>query len=151
MIKYFYNNVLTFDFINKFNYISISKIPNFIGVCLTFQSPDFKSALFYLTFLKIISNKNSKILLSFKKGNYIISKTFIKKKFLNNILLLIIGKVFPYIKLSNLLTFYLHDIELMKNLFKCSNFLKATGLKIIIVFNLNNKKELTFLFKNYLT
>lgn len=150
MVKYFYNSILKFDFINKFKYLNLCNIPNIIEVCFMFYSDNFKNMLFDLIILKTFSNKSSKILLSFKNGNVIVSKVFIRKKLLNNVFLIITSKILPYIKLSNLLTFYLHDIELIKKLFKCPTFTSFIKLKIVIVFNSKNKQEFTFMFKNYL-
>lgn len=151
MIKCFYNSVLKFDFINKFNYLYLSNIPHFTKICFTFKSDNFKNMLLYSTILKIFSNKNSKILLSFKNGNVNLSKVFIKKKLTNHILLIIYSRILPYIKLSNFLTLYIYDIELIKKLFyNCHNLVGFTKLKITLIFNFNNKRELMFAFKNYL-
>lgn len=149
MIKYFYNNLLKFDFINKFNYLDISNVPYFIEVCLIFQSDNFKNMLFQLIMLKTFSNKNIKMLLSFKNGNIIISKVFIKKKLVDNKLLIIFCKILPYIKLSKSFTFYVYDLGLIKILFKFPYSTDFIKLKMSVIFNLNTKQELRFIFNNF--
>lgn len=152
MINYFYTNVLKFDLINKFNYYFLFKIPKIIKFNLIFKSKNFKDLLVSLIVLKIISNKNSKFLLSFKKGIFLNSKVFFKYKLLNKVFKIIIIEFLPFVSFSDFYFFYIDNLILFEKLKKLININKINAkMKIVIVLNNNIKQEFNFITKNLKT
>lgn len=149
MINCFYTNILKFDLINKFNYYSLFKIPKIIKFNLIFKSKNFKNLLISLVILKIISNKNSKFLLSFKKGIFMNSKVFFKYKLLNKVFKIIIVEFLPFVSFSDFHFFYIDNLVLFEKLKKLITINKISAkMKIIIILNNKIKQEFSFITKN---
>lgn len=170
-LKDYYNNIIKFDLINKFNYKTINFFPKIKKIVLTFNCDTSNVKILIASFLaieiilnqktKITIFKNSNLLLKIKKGNLISCKIILKKNLTHFFLLKLINEIFPglknfkkfkmkqnnkYIKnisfnLKNSLVFK----ELEKNYYLFKNL---PILKITFITNKLNKSEFKFLFNS---
>lgn len=165
IIKNYYNQVLKYDFINKFYYGKIDKIPKIKKIILNFNCKNFevkKIATVALT-LELISSKKSVITrskkisinLKLRKGHPIGCKVILTGKHLENFLFKLLNKIWPnlknfdglmqYVRSKNSFSFSLKDLvnfdELNSNFYLFSNL---PTLNIVIIYNTKNNKELLF-------
>lgn len=150
MFTHFYNNVLKFDFINKFNYSSLFNIPQFCQINLIFQSKSFSYLLNNLILLNVFLNKNNNFYLSLKKNLIIKSKVIFKYNLLNKIITKLIVEILPFFIIQNFFYFYIDKLLLFTKLKNLNDNIIATlsKSKIITIFGKNNKYELNYINKN---
>ena len=89
-LKEYYSNILQYEFINKFSYSNINKLPKFKSIFLTFdlKKHDLKTLIDNLIALELLSSVNgflipskvSKISLKIRKGTPVGCKVILRKK-----------------------------------------------------------------------
>ena len=169
-LKEYYSNILQYEFINKFSYSNINKLPKFKSIFLTFdlKKHDLKTLIDNLIALELLSSVNgflipskvSKISLKIRKGTPVGCKVILRKKKLfrflykllntvvisglnNNTISIQKKKGFKFsFKISNVLLFS----ELEENY---SFFKKISGLNIVFITNSSSKKEILYLLNSY--
>lgn len=167
-LKYYYNNIIKFDLINKFNYKTIKFFPAIKKIVLTFKcntsSIKILTAIFLSTEIiitqktKITIHKSSNLLLKIKKGNPINCKVILKKNLMHFFLLKLVNEIFPILKKSKIkqnrdyikfVSFKLKNnlvfLEIEKNYYL---FNKLTALNIGLITNKIDKFEFKFLFNS---
>lgn len=165
-LKKYYTNVLQYEFVNKFNYSNINKLPKFSAIFLTFdlKKHDIKTLVDNLMALELLSSVNgflipskvSKISVKIRKGTPVGCKVILRKKKLFKFLYKLLNTVvmsglkknsisiqnkkgFKFsFKISNVLLF--SDLEENYSFFK-----KISGLNVVFVTNSNSKKEILYL------
>lgn len=160
--KFYYNYIVAYDSLNKFNYKSIKNIPkvNKIVFSFIYKNPNSKNILISLFILKILTlqkgfllkSKKINIKLKIKKGSPIGCKVTIKKKNLYTIFFILISKINIIINNNNSKTFdfnlkKLLIFEELSNYYYYLNYLSS--LKITLVTNSKNSEELRFLAKSF--
>jgi len=165
VIKNYYNQVLKYDFLNKFNYKNINQIPRIEKIILNFNCKNFDIkkiatailALELITTQKSVITKSKKVSINLKirKGHPVGCKVILKKDKLESFLLKLLNKIFPELKnfkgltfksrSKNSLTFALKDLinfnELNSNFYL---FTSLPTLNIILVYNTKTIKESSF-------
>ena len=165
VIKNYYNQVLKYDFLNKFNYKNINQIPRIEKIILNFNCKNFDIkkiatailALELITTQKSVITKSKKVSINLKirKGHPVGCKVILKKDKLESFLLKLLNKIFPELKnfkgltfksrSKNSLTFALKDLinfnELNSNFYLFTNL---PALNITLIYSTNNVKELSF-------
>ena len=165
LINHYYNQIITYDFLNKFNYKNINKIPKIKKIVLNFNCKNFDIkkiarailALELISTTKSVVTKSKKISLNLKirKGHPVGCKVIIKKKNLENFLLKLLNSIFPELKNFKGLTqqtnninsfsFSLKDLinfdELNYNFYL---FSQIPSLNITLIYNTTKPKELIF-------
>lgn len=136
MFTYFYNNILIFDYINKFNYFGYYKIPS---IKLLFIINNLIDVLKIKIIIKIIENWNIKLLISIKNNIFIKLKYSIKYKFLINLLYVLNIKTPIFTnKIFNFIYIY------------SDNFRLLYKLKLLYSNQISNKTKTVFVnIKNY--
>ena len=165
IIKTYYNQILKYDFLNKFNYKNINQISRIEKIILNFNCKNFDIkkiatailALELITTQKSIITKSKKVSINLKirKGHPVGCKVILKKDKLESFLLKLLNKIFPELKNfkgftfksrnKNSLTFALKDLinfnELNSNFYL---FTSLPTLNIILVYNTKTIKESSF-------
>lgn len=173
VFKYYYNNVVKYDLINKFYYKKSKPIPKIIKLILHFNCKNLnvKILISSLIALELISTKKSLILLSKKsnilvkirKGNPIGCKVILQKIEMNLFFFRLISEIFPNIKLfegfsikkfENCIVhsflFTIRKTLFVSELEKHYSFFKILpDLKINIITNSLSLFELVFLLNSY--
>ena len=171
-LQNYYNNIVKYDLINKFQYKTINKLPKIYKVILSFnyKNPNLRQLMSSLTALELISAQkpiftNSKvpvITLKIRKGNPVGCKVTLRRDNLNNFF----HKLFNEILCdSDLITNYkiLNKTSTLPTFtFKLKNnlnfnilethyqiFKNLPKLNIVIVTNSKNFSEFIFLLKSY--
>src|SRR6476660_5949384 len=108
VIKNYYNQVLKYDFLNKFNYKNINQIPRIEKIILNFNCKNFDIkkiatailALELITTQKSVITKSKKVSINLKirKGHPVGCKVILKKDKLESFLLKLLNKIFPELK-----------------------------------------------------
>jgi large subunit ribosomal protein L5 len=174
IFKYYYNNVIKYDFINKFYYKNYKQIPKIIKIILSFncKNLNIKQLISSLIFLELISakkglisvSKKSDVSLKIKKGNPVGCKVTLRKIDMNFFFFRLVSEIFPNIKQFN--GFYVKQLSnysssssflfvVKKTLFlselqKHYSFFKdITSLKVSIVTNSVFLDELIFILNSY--
>lgn len=164
-LKNYYKRVLKYDFLNKFFYKDINKIPSIKKVILNFncKSSDLKKLSLALLTLELITKEKSKLTkltnsslnLKIKKGYPIGCKVILKNKIMETFISQLLNQIFPNLrnfkglvfkKLNkNSFSFTLKDLsnfnELNSNFYLFKNL---PFLNITIVFETKDHKELIF-------
>src|SRR5688572_3941706 len=106
--KNYYNQILKYDFLNKFNYKNINQIPKIKKIILNFNCKNFDVkkiaiailALELITAQKSTVTKSKKVSINLKirKGHPVGCKVILKKDKLENFLLKLLNKIFPELK-----------------------------------------------------
>jgi large subunit ribosomal protein L5 len=166
-LKNYYQNVIQYDLINKFQYKNLENLPKLQKIILNFGYKDFKILASSLLSLELITTKqgtlnianNSHILLKIKKGIPIGCKVILKKTLMYHFFTKLLVDVFPQIKEFNLQffvfqpptfsyqlknTFFFFELEQNYNFFN-----NLSNLNIIIVTNTKTQKELLFLLNSF--
>lgn len=168
-LKKYYENVIKYDFLNKFSYINYKKIPKIEKIILSFNSKkfDFKLLTSTLLALKLITNKTGQLtiakkpnlLLKVRKGNPVGCKVILTKQFMYTFLEKLIFDILPKMKKplnlktipkTRSLSFNIDNALIFKELEK--NYFLFNSLKylqIIFVTNTTNKNEMFFLFNSF--
>lgn len=169
-LKKFYFNILQYEFINKFNYSNINKLPKLKAIYLTFdfKKYELKTLVDNLMALELLSSVNgflipskvSKISLKVRKGTPVGCKVILRKKKLLSFLYKLLNTVsminlnkssisiqkkkgFKFsFRISNVLLFS----ELEENY---SFFKKISGLNVVFITNSGSKKEIIYLLNSY--
>ena len=119
IIKNYCNQVLNYDYVNKFFYKNINKVPKIKKIILNFNCKNFDAkkiatvvlTLELITLKKIIITKSKKtsINLKLKKGHPIGCKVILTGKQLENFLVKLLNKILPNLKNFNGLMQYVHS------------------------------------------
>jgi len=165
ILNNYYNQVLKYDFLNKFNYKSINQIPKIEKIILNFncKSFDLKKITTAILTLELISAKKSiftkskkiSINLKLRKGHPVGCKVILEKEKLENFLLKLLNKILPELKNfkglrqkvyhKNSFSFSLKDLtnfdEINSNFYLFTNL---PSLNITFVCSTNSVKELSF-------
>lgn len=173
IFNYYYNNVIKYDFINKFYYKNYKQIPKIIKIILSFncKNLNIKQLISSLVALELISSKRglilvskkSNILLKIRKGNPVACKVTLQKIDMNLFVFRLISEIFPNIKLfesfsinpvenspSNSFLFVLKKTLFIPELQKNYSFFKLiSNLKIDILTNSVFLYELIFILNSY--
>jgi large subunit ribosomal protein L5 len=170
--EHYYENIVKYDLLNKFQYKNVNQVPRFNKITLNFGCKKFElkflgptlMALELITSQKSIftSSSVSNISLKIKKGNPVGCKVTLKKTLMYTILIKLINEIFPKLKQfdgfkcsnvkSNVKTI---SFKLKNNLIfsELENhyqyFNKLPYLNITITTNTNNFHELLFLLKSF--
>ena len=172
--KNYYENIVQYDLINKFQYKNINKLPKLHKVVLTFgyKKSNLKQLIISLVALELISaqkpvfttSKVSNVTLKIRKGNPVGCKITLRKNKLNIFLVKLINKFFCDTKLvqnngkindtnisfSPTLTFKLKnnlifsELEIHYQIFK-----NLSNLNIILITNSKTSSEFLFLLKSH--
>jgi large subunit ribosomal protein L5 len=170
-LQSFYLNTLKYDLINKFTYKNTYAIPKVKKIILNFgsQASDFKqlaSSLFVIEWITnqkgiLTKTKKSNISLKMRKGSPVGCKVTLRNYNLHNFFARIIIEILPLIKPlkkskitqkleKNTFSYDLHNIFTFTELKRYYYFLpNLSKLKISIVTNAKNRKELLFLLKSF--
>ena len=168
-LKIYYRNILQYEFLNKFNYLNIKKLPKLVSIILKFdlRNNDFKSLINVLIALELISktksfiilSKNTKMELKIVKGTPIGCKVILRNnnllKFLNKLLNKCViqnsntkvndenkkGFSFSF-KISNLMLF--EELEYNYIFFKSLSSLSVTFITTAV-----SKNEFIYLLNSY--
>lgn len=171
IFKYYYNNVIIYDFINKCYYKNYKQIPKIIKIILSFncKNLNIKQLVSSLVALELISTKKGTIfvskkpdvLLKIRKGHPVGCKVTLKKININFFFFRLISEIFPNIKLfegfyvkhhysSNSFLFVLKKKLFIPELQNYYSFFKdISNLKISIVTSSVFFYELIFLLNSY--
>jgi large subunit ribosomal protein L5 len=169
-LKNYYQSVIQYDLINKFQYKNLQNLPKLQKIVLNFGYKDFKILASSLLSLEFITTKrgtvtianNSHILLKIRKGNPAGCKVILKKTLMYHFFTKLLVDVFPQMKefqkfnlqfflfqphtfsyqLKNTLNFF--ELEQNYNLFS-----SLSNLNITIVTNTKTHKELLFLLNSF--
>jgi len=166
ILKKYYDNIMKYNLITKFNYTDLKKIPKIKYIILNFNCKNFELkhlgtsllALQVLTKKKgiLTTAKKPNIILKIKKGNPIGCKLILKNKlmyhffsdFIFKILPLLKNTTFKKIKKTNDITYTLNNTLIFKKLEKnYFIFNNLNNININIITNTKTKKELFFLLK----
>lgn len=168
-VKYFYNSVLKYDLINKFNYNKTKKLPKLKKIILNFgcKNTKLKNLAASILALELICSKKStltktnkpNLFLKIRKGNPVGCKVVLKNQKMFDFLTITLNEIFPkekkLIKLNkktliqkNFFSYEIHNKfnfnELEKHYYLFNDLEK---LDITIVFNVKN--EIFFLLKSF--
>ena len=173
IFHYYYNNVIKYDFINKFYYKNYKQIPKIIKIILSFncKNLNIKQLISSLVALELISSKKglilvskkSNILLKIRKGNPVACKVTLQKIDMNLFVFRLISEIFPNIKLfkgfyvknlvnynSNSFIFKINKTLFIYELENYYQFFKdLPPIEINIITNSVYFFELTFLLQSY--
>lgn len=165
IINNYYNQILKYDFLNKFNYKNINQIPKIKKIILNFNCKSFEIkkiaiavlALELITRQKSVVTKSKKVSINLKirKGHPVGCKVILKKEKMEDFFFKLLNKIFPELKNfkglifqlrnKNSLSFALKDLINFNEL--NSNFYLFTGLptlNVTLVYTTNTTKELFF-------
>lgn len=168
-LEYYYNNIIKYDLINRFNYKNFKNIPKFEKIVLNFGCKTFelKKLSLSLLALKLITKKTGKLtiskkpnlILKIRKGNPVGGKVILTKNsmyvFFNKLLIKILPKLKKKTLINNLFsanaltynfnnTFIFKEVEKNYLLFSDLNHLQVT-----ILTNSKTKNELFFLLNSF--
>jgi large subunit ribosomal protein L5 len=173
IFKYFYNNVIKFDLVNKFYYKNYLQIPKIIKLILNFncKNLNFKKLISSLIALELISMKKGLILtskkvdlsLKLRKGSPVGCKIVLKKIDMNLFFFRLISDILPNIKLfegffiknfnqhnSSSFLFIINKTLFIYELEKYYFFFKdLPNLEINIITNTSSLYELIYLLNSY--
>lgn len=169
--EYYYENIVKYDLLNKFQYKNVNLIPRFKKIVLNFGCK--KSELRFLgptlMALELITSQKSmftssnvsNISLKIKKGNPVGCKVTLRKKLMYTFLVKLINEIFPKLKQfdgfkhSNVrssvktVSFKLKNNLIFSELENhYQYFNKLPYLNITIITNANSFNELLFLLKS---
>jgi large subunit ribosomal protein L5 len=170
-LEYYYNNVIKFDLINRFNYKNLKNIPKLEKIVLNFGCKTFelKKLSLSLLSLQLITDKKGiltvskkpNIVLKIRKGNPVGCKVILTKNLMYLFFAKLLIEILPKLKkkilmkklLSNdALTYNFDNTFIFKEVEK--NYLLFNTLKhlqITILTTSKTTKELSFLFNSFKT
>jgi len=172
LFENYYNNIIKYDLINKFQYTQLKKIPNISKIILNirFKKPTTKELSTTLLALELITNKKGKFIvaqkanlfLKIRKGFPIGCKVILTKKLMYDFLTKLILEIFPkfktllQIKKSETKYDYIISYQLKNNLLFVElehnyNYFynTLTNLNIVILGYKINQKEFLYLITSY--
>jgi large subunit ribosomal protein L5 len=166
-LKNYYQSVIQYDLVNKFQYENLQNLPKLQKIVLNFQHKDFKNLASSLLSLELITAKrgtlttanNSQILLKIRKGNPVGCKVILKKTLMYHFFTKLLVDVFPQIKEFKKFNFQPHPHPFsfqLKNTFiffeieqNYSFFSSLPNLNITLVTNAKTQEELLFLLNSF--
>lgn len=169
-LKHYYEQIVTYDLLNKFQYQNIKQLPKLQKIILyfTFKKFNINDLISALMLLEFISFKKSIILksnkfnavLKIKKGTPIGCKVILTKRFMYLFLTKLIMNIFPNLKellIFNVnnknfktLSFKIENVMIFKELEQNYKFFKnLSNLHIVLITNSNTFKEFLFLLKSF--
>ena len=172
ILKNYYQSIIQYDLINKFQYKNLQNLPKLQKIVLNFgyKNPNFKNLASALLFLELITTKRGiittangpHILLKIKKGNPVGCKVILKKTLMYFFFTRLLIDIFPQIKefknfslqkknrQSNTFSYQLKNtfifLEMERN-YNLFNIL--SNLNITIVTNTKTQNELLFLLNSF--
>jgi large subunit ribosomal protein L5 len=171
-LKNYYQSVIQYDLINKFQYKNLQDLPKLQKIVLHFgyKNPNIKILASSLLSLELITTKrgtlttanNSHILLKLRKGNPVGCKVILKKTLMYHFFTKLLVDIFPQMKefkesdlRSPILQPFTFSCQL-KNAFifleleqNYNLFSNLSNLNITIVTNTKTQKELLFLLNSF--
>ena len=170
--EHYYENIVKYDLLNKFQYKKIKNIPKLQRITLNFVNKNYniKYITSSLIALEIITSKKSilthpknfNISLKIKKGNPVGCKITIKKNIMYVFFAKLIITIFPRLKYFKNLIIKKKNFEIKAVSFKLKNILNfpeleyqykffknLPSLNIIIVTNSTTSNEFLFLLKSF--
>jgi len=166
-LKNYYQSVIQYDLVNKFQYENLQNLPKLQKIVLNFRHKDFKNLASSLLSLELITAKrgtlttasNSQILLKIRKGHPVGCKVILKKNLMYHFFTKLLAEVFPLMKGFKKFNFQPHPDAFsfqLKNTFiffeieqNYSFFSNLSSLNITIVTNTKTQKELFFLLNSF--
>ncbi len=162
-LKYYNENIVKYDLINKFRYQNVTDLPELKSVSIRFQCEKYemKNLIAALAALKLITSQKAFILVSktanislkIRKGHPVGCKIILRKTKMNEFFVKFINKLtFSTIKTSNFGTFSfkIQNIFVFDVLEKNYQFFnKLKNLNIDITTSASNHKECAFLLKSF--
>jgi len=171
-LKNYYNNIVKYDLINKFQYKNVNKLPSIHTVILSFnyKNPKLKQLISSLIALELITaqkpifiKSNVPIItLKIRKGNPVGCKITLRNYSLNNFLSKLMNEIFcdpklirSHKKLNHKNFLPVFTLKLKNNLnFKVLEthyqiFKDLSNLNIVLITNSTNFSEFLFLLKSY--
>jgi large subunit ribosomal protein L5 len=168
----YYNNILKYDLINKFQYTKLKKIPKIHKIILNirFKKSTVKQLSATLLALELITNKKGKfvtakkpnLFLKIRKGFPIGCKITLTKKLMYNFLTKLITEIFPKFKASlqinkkktkydYIISYHLKNNLLFVELEQNYNFFYniLTDLKITILSYKTSQNEFLYLINSF--
>nr|YP_010516696.1 ribosomal protein L5 [Haslea provincialis]UXN44239.1 ribosomal protein L5 [Haslea provincialis] len=169
-INYYYEKIIKYDFINKFNYNNLNELPQLKKMILNFSCQNFTVQKFAITLvsLELIStkkgsitlNKSANVLLKIQKGSPAGCQVTLTKKIMYEFLAKLLVDIFPKIKnisglklkITNNMFFYTFPpntiiLTELQEYYPLFNNLPALNLTIVTTAKTN--KELIFLIKSF--
>jgi large subunit ribosomal protein L5 len=171
-LENYYQNIIKYDLINKFQYKNLQNLPKLQKIVLSFshKNPNIKSLASSLLSLELITTKrgtlttanNSHILLKIKKGTPIGCKVILTKTLMYNFFTKLLVNIFPQLK--EFKKFYLKTPSFKKNSFSYrlknifvflelernySLFSNLSNLNITIITNTKTQDELLFILSSF--
>ena len=171
-LNHYYNNIITYNLINKFNHKTIKNLPALKSIILNFgcKSSDLKLLTNSLLALELITGKkgtitqakNANILLKIRKGNPVGCKVQLKKNSMYIFLTKLIFEIFPKIKSLNYLLYKNNAKNTTAISYKISNtlifpefeknyylFNNLTNLQITFLTNTKTQSEFLYLLNSF--
>jgi len=166
-IKQHYDNIIQYDFINKFSLNNVSDIPKITKIVVSFNFANYskKKALSCLLAIKLLTGQNGLILtskthnlrLKIKKGSPVACLVVLKKQSLETFLETFLFSILPNLNLehfvlknANSLSFRIPKSFLVNELNNFYSFFKdILDLNITIVSKTENILKLVFLFNSF--
>jgi large subunit ribosomal protein L5 len=168
-VKYFFNNILKYDLINKFNYTKTKNLPKLKKIILNFGCKNTKLknlaasflALELISYKKSVLTKTKKpnLFLKIRKGTPVGCKVVLRNQQMFDFLTLTINEIFPKEKIlikinsknfnkKNFFSYEIHNKfifnEIEKHYYLFNDLEK---LDITIIFKI--KKEIFFILKSF--
>jgi large subunit ribosomal protein L5 len=170
--EYYYENIVKYDLLNKFQYKNVNQIPKFKKVILNFgcKKSDFKSLLCSLMALELITTQKAMFTYSsvpdvsfkVKKGNPVGCKITLRKTLMYVFFTRLVSEIFPKLKQFNGFKIKNINSEIKTISFKFKSslifpelenqyqyFNKLPCLNITIITNVTKLDELCFLLKSF--
>nr|UXN44320.1 ribosomal protein L5 [Haslea karadagensis] len=169
-IDYYYEKIIKYDFINKFNYNNLSELPQLKKMILNFSCQNFTIQKFAITLLSlelittkkgsITLNKNANAYLKIQKGSPAGCQVTLTKKAMYGFLAKLLVEIFPKIKnisglklkTANNTFFYAfpsNTIILTELQEYYPLFNNLPSLNLMVVTTAKTNKELLFLIKSF--
>jgi len=167
--KYYLENILKYDFINRFNYNNISYIPSLekVILCFEYKNPTYKQILNSLLALELISKskadlltlKKSNVSLKLRAGSPVGCKVTLKKlkmlDFISTLFLILIPQDKNFVinfstkNYTKSLSFDFKSLFLFKELKDHYSVLKdLSNLSIVLITDSKNISEFVFFMKS---
>jgi|SRR5210317_103792 len=171
ILENYYQKVIRYDLINKFNYANLKDLPKLKKIILNFGCKSFElktiaSALLSLELIttkrgSLTTAKRSNILLKIRKGHPVGCVVVLKKTQMYDFFLKLLVEVFPKLKVFNGIntkkkvektsfSFTLKDLISFKELEKQFYlFINLPPLNITFITNSQSKRELFYLLESF--
>nr|UQS76186.1 ribosomal protein L5 [Haslea ostrearia]WAJ48224.1 50S ribosomal protein L5 [Haslea ostrearia] len=169
-INYYYEKIIKYDFINKFNYNNLNELPQLKKIILNFSCQNFTIQKFAITLLSlelistkkgsITLNKSANVFLKIQKGSPAGCQVILTKKTMYEFLAKLLVEIFPKIKnisglklkVTNNMFFYTFPpntiiLTELQEYYPLFNNLPA--LNLVVVTTAKTNKELIFLIKSF--